>query len=171
MPQYVIDSRKELLDVIELDISPDEKEAMLKKVDNGRPYNWLIQNVYLGLRHTDYIIEYVTRPFNAKESRRLIYTHPEALSIEEMYKVAQIYEEGSDGWLDALLIAANLNPEDKTANLNAACGCVKMRRLTDAKEFLKKAGNLPEAAYLADIIRAMEVKVKWKMENDKVIMT
>ena len=73
--------------------------------------------------------------------------------------------------LNTLLITANLNPEDKTANLNAACGCVKMRRLTDAKEFLKKAGNLPEAAYLADIIRAMEGKVKWKMENDKVIIT
>ena len=36
---------------------------------------------------------------------------------------------------------------------------------------LKKAGNLPEAVYLADIIRAMEGKVKWKMENDKVIIT
>ena len=48
---------------------------------------------------------------------------------------------------------------------------MKMRRLTDAKNYLKKAGNLPEAAYLADIIRAMEGKVKWKIENDKVIIT
>ena len=171
MPQYVIDSRKELLDVIDLDISPDEKEAMLKKVDNGRPYNWLLQNVYPGLRHTDYIIEYVARPFNAKESRRLIYTHPEALSIEEMYKVAQTYEEGSDGWLDALLIAANLNPEDKTANLNAACGCVKTKRLTDARRYLKKAGTTPQANYLRDVIDAMEGKKAWKIENEKVIVT
>lgn len=171
MPQYVIDSRKKLLDVIDLDISPDEKEAMLKKVDNGRPYNWLLQNVYPGLRHTDYIIEYVARPFNAKESRRLIYTHPEALSIEEMYKVAQTYEEGSDGWLDALLIAANLNPEDKTANLNAACGCVKTKRLTDARRYLKKAGTTPQANYLRDVIDAMEGKKTWKIENGKVIVT
>ena len=171
MPQYVIDSRKKLLDVIDLDISPDEKEAMLKKVDNGRPYNWLLQNVYPGLRHTDYIIEYVARPFNAKESRRLIYTHPEALSIEEMYKVAQTYEEGSDGWLDALLIAANLNPEDKTANLNAACGCVKTKRLTDARRYLKKAGTTPQANYLRDVIDAMEGKKAWKIENGKVIVT
>ena len=144
---------------------------MLKKVDNGRPYNWLLQNVYPGLRHTDYIIEYVARPFNAKESRRLIYTHPEALSIEEMYKVAQTYEEGSDGWLDALLIAANLNPEDKTANLNAACGCVKTKRLTDARRYLKKAGTTPQANYLRDVIDAMEGKKAWKIENEKVIVT
>ena len=106
-----------------------------------------------------------------KEARGLRYTHAEALSLEEMYSVARSYDEGTDGWLDALLIAARQYPDDATANLNAACGCVKMRRLTDAKNYLKMAGNLLEADYLADIIRAMEGKGKWKMENDKVIIT
>ena len=170
MPQYVTDSRKELLDVIDLDMDPDEKEAALKKVDGGRPYNWLLQHVYPGLRHTDYIIEYVVKRYPVKESRRLIYTHPEALSTEEMYLVAQSYEEGSDGWLDALLIAARQYPEDKTANLNAACGCVKAKRMTDARSFLKKAGSTPQAEYLKDVMDAMEGKKPWKMENGKVIV-
>ena len=171
MPQYVIDHRDELLRVIDLNMDLDEKEQLLKQVGGGEPYRWLLQYVYPGLRHTDYTIEYEVKHYPVKEARRLIYTHPEALSIEEMYRVAQNYGEGTDGWLDALLIAARQYPDDATANLNAACGCVKMRRLTDAKNYLKKAGNLPEAAYLADIIRAMEGKVKWKMENDKVIIT
>lgn len=170
MPQYVTDSRKELLDVIDLDMDPDEKEAALKKVDGGRPYNWLLQHVYPGLRHTDYIIEYVVKRYPVKESRRLIYTHPEALSTEEMYLVAQSYEEGSDGWLDALLIAARQYPEDKTANLNAACGCVETKRFTDARSFLKKAGSTPQAEYLKDIMDAMEGTKPWKMENGKVIV-
>lgn len=170
MPQYVTDSRKELLDVIDLDMGPDEKEAMLKKVDGGRPYNWLLQHVYPGLRHTDYIIEYVVRRYPVKEARRLIYTHPEALSSEEMYLVAQSYEEGSDGWLDALLIAARQYPEDKTANLNAACGCVETKRFTDARKYLKKAGSTPQAEYLKDVMDAMEGKKPWKMENGKVIV-
>ena len=171
MPQYVIDHRDELLRVIDLNMDLDEKEQLLKQVGGGEPYRWLLQYVYPGLRHTDYTIEYEVKHYPVKEARRLIYTHPEALSIEEMYRVAQNYGEGTDGWLDALLIAARQYPDDATANLNAACGCVKTRRLTDAKNYLKKAGNLPEAAYLADIIRAMEGKVKWKMENDKVIIT
>lgn len=170
MPQYVTDSRKELLDVIDLDMDPDEKEAALKKVDGGRPYNWLLQHVYPGLRHTDYIIEYVVRRYPVKEARRLIYTHPEALSSEEMYLVAQSYEEGSDGWLDALLIAARQYPEDKTANLNAACGCVETKRFTDARKYLKKAGSTPQAEYLKDVMDAMEGKKPWKMENGKVIV-
>lgn len=171
MPSHVLDHLEALLQVIDSPTDPDEKEAILKRIGGGQPYNWLLKYVYPGLRHTDYTIEYEVKHYPVKEARRLIYTHPEALSLEEMYSVARSYDEGTDGWLDALLIAARQYPDDATANLNAACGCVKMRRLTDAKNYLKKAGNLPEAAYLADIIRAMEGKVKWKMENDKVIIT
>ena len=62
----------------------------------------MLQHVYPGLRHTDYVIEYVVKHYEVKDARRLIYTHPEALSVEEMYQVAKSYEEGTDGWLDAL---------------------------------------------------------------------
>lgn len=164
-PACVRNNRDELLRVIDLDMDADEKELLLKRVAGGEPYKWLLKNVYPGLRHTDYIVEYVVRSYPVKESKRIIYTHPEALSVEEMYRVAQSYEEGSDGWFDALTIAANQYPEDKTANLNAACACVKLKRLTDAKRYLKGAGDTKQARYLADIIKAMEGKCQWRMEN------
>ena len=171
MPQFVLDHRDELLRVIDLEIAPDEKETMLKHVGGGKPYNWLLQYVYPGLRHTDYTIEYVVRHYPVKEARRLIYTHPEVLSMNEMYQVATSYGEGTDGWLDALLIAARQYPDDATANLNAACGCVKMRRLTDAKTYLQKADGLEKAKYLADVIRAMEGTANWQMGGNKVVIT
>lgn len=164
-PACVRNNRDELLRVIDLDMDPDEKELLLKRVAGGEPYKWLLKNVYPGLRHTDYVVEYVVRSYPVKESKRIIYTHPEALSVEEMYRVAKSYDEGSDGWFDALTIAANQYPEDKTANLNAACACVKLKRLTDAKRYLKGAGDTRQARYLADIIKAMEGKCKWRMDN------
>lgn len=164
-PACVRNNRDELLRVIDLDMDADEKELLLKRVAGGEPYKWLLKNVYPGLRHTDYVVEYVVRSYPVKESKRIIYTHPEALSVEEMYRVAQSYDEGSDGWFDALTIAANQYPEDKTANLNAACACVRLKRLTDAKRYLKGAGDTRQARYLADIIKAMEGKCKWRMEN------
>lgn len=164
-PPCVRNNRDELLRVIDLDMDADEKELLLKRVAGGEPYKWLLKNVYPGLRHTDYIVEYVVRSYPVKESKRIIYTHPEALSVEEMYRVAKSYDEGSDGWFDALTIAANQYPEDKTANLNAACACVKLNRLTDAKRYLKGAGDTKQARYLADIIKAMEGKCKWRMDN------
>ena len=170
MPDYVLKHREELLAVIDSPMEPDEKEARLKYVGGGQPYRWLLQHVYPGLRHTDYVIEYVVKHYEVKDARRLIYTHPEALSVEEMYQLAKSYEEGTDGWLDALMAAAQQYPDDATANLNAASACVRTQRLTDAKRFLTKAGSSAEAIYLADVIRAMEGTVKWRMEDGKVII-
>lgn len=171
VPAYVLDKREELLRVIDSPLAPDEKEARLKQVGNGQPYRWLLQHVYPGLRHTDYIIEYVVRRYPVKEARRLIYTHPEALSVEEMYKVALSYGEGSDGWLDALMIAATEYPDNPSANLNAASACIRMRRLTDAKRLLGRVMPSREKQYLTDVIRAMEGSANWKIENGKVIVS
>lgn len=169
-PAYVWRHRAELLDVINRAMDPDEKEILLKQVGDGKPYAWLYKHVYPGLRHTDYIIEYKVEPYTSEDGRKLIYTHPEAMSLREMCLVAQSYNEGEDGWVDALLIAARRYPYDKTANLNAACACVKVGRLKDAKQYLKKAGYGSEATYLNDVIRAMEGSVNWYMEDGVVII-
>ena len=170
VPDVVLKNRNELLSIIDSLMDPDEKEEQLKKVGDGEPYSWLLKHVYPGLRHTDYIIEYEIKPFSVEKGRKLIYTHPEGLSLEEMYKVATSYEQGSDNWLDALLIAVKQYPNNETANLNAACGCVMTKRLNDAREYLKKAGNTFAAKYVANVINAMEGDVEWKLENGTVIV-
>lgn len=170
VPDVVLENRNELLSIIDRDMDPDAKEELLKKVGGGEPYKWLLEYVYPGLRHTDYIIEYEVTPFSVEKGRRLIYTHPEGLSLEEMYNVAMSYDEGSDNWLDALLIAVKQYPDDETANLNAACGYVMTKRLNDARKHLKKAGNSAAVQYVDDVINAMEGDVEWKLENGRVIV-
>ena len=166
----MLENRHELLSIIDRDMDPDAKEEQLKKVGNGEPYRWLLKHVYPGLRHTDYIIEYEVTPLSVEKGRKLIYTHPEGLSLEEMYKVAMSYDEGSDNWLDALLIAVEQYPDNETANFNAACGYVMTKRFNDARKYLKKAGNSAEAQYVANVIKAMEGDVEWKLENGKVVV-
>lgn len=170
MPEFVAAQRDALLRIIDSAADPDEKERQLKALDGGAPYKWLLDNVFPGLRHTDYIIEYIVQHYPVAEAKQLIYTHPEALSLNEMYSVAESFGEGTDGWYDALLTAAKQHPGDPAANLNAASASIRMRRLTDAKNFLRKAGNSQEAAYLAGVIKAMEGKAKWKFENDTVVI-
>ena len=169
-PDYVLEHRDEMLRIINRDMDPDAKEEVLKKVGGGEPYRWLLEYVYPGLRHTDYIIEYKVRAFSVEKGRKIIYTHPEAMSMEEMYKVATSYKEGSENWLDALLIAVEQFPDDETANLNAACGCVMTKRLVDAKKYLQKAGSTRQAKYVGNVIKAMEGSVNWKMVNGRVVV-
>lgn len=169
-PDFVIAHRDELINVIDKSMNPDAKEELLKKVGDGQPYQWLLQHVYPGLRHTDYIIEYEVKPYSVAKGRRLIYIHPEAMSLEEMYLVAQSYEEGSDNWLDALMIAVQQYPDSETANYNAACACVMTKRLNDAKKYLAKAGKSEDAKYVANVIRAMEGSVQWEIRNGRLIV-
>lgn len=171
IPDYVIQYRGELLRICGREMDPDAKEELLKRVGGGEPYRWLLENVYPGLRHTDYIIEYKIRPFSVEKGRRLIYTHPEGLSLEEMYNVAMSYDEGSDDWFDALLIAVKRYPNDKTANFNAACACVMRKRLNDAKSYLEKAGDSHAVQYVSNVIKAMQGDVQWKLERNRVIVT
>lgn len=169
-PAIVRKYRDELLEVIDRNMDPDQKEIVLKQVGRGEPYAWLYKHVYPGLRHTDYIIDYIVKPCSVEKGKDLIYTHPEALSLKEMFLVAMSYDEGSDGWVDALLTAARRYPYDKTANLNAACACVRIRRLADARRYLNKAGYGPEATYLNDVIQAMEGSVEWRIEDGRVVI-
>lgn len=170
MPEIVWRHREALLKVIDNTQEWDAKEQTLKQVGGGEPYAWLLRHVYPGLRHTDYVIEYEVQPYPVKDGRKLIYTHPSALSLQEMYFVAKSYKEGSDGWMDALLIAAQSYPEDEQANLNAACACVQKFRLTDAKAYLEKAGDSKDARYLRRVIRAMEGEGGWRIESGRIII-
>ena len=169
-PDFVIAYRDELISVIDKNMNPDAKEELLKKVGDGQPYQWLLQHVYPGLRHTDYIIEYEVKPYSVAKGRRLIYIHPEAMSLEEMYLVAQSYEEGADNWLDALIIAVQQYPDSETANYNAACACVMTKRLNDAKKYLAKAGKSEDVKYVANVIKAMEGSVQWEIRNGRLII-
>lgn len=171
VPFIVQEFREDLLKIIDADMENlDAKEELLKQVGRGEPYKWLLKYVYPGLRHTDYIITYQVKQFPVKVSRKLIYTHPEALSLKEFYMVAMDFGEGTDGWVDALLLAAQQFPEDETANLNAACACVKTHRFMDARKYLRKAGKTEQAIYLGQIIKAMEGDAKWRIENDRLII-
>ena len=168
MPQSVLKYRDELLTVIDCDMEPDAKEEALKRVGGGEPYRWLYKYVYPGLRHTDYIIEYVAGQYTPQEARDLLYIHPEALSAEELYDVAMSYDEDDDEYYDAIVTAARLYPDDETANLNAATVCVRRKRLKDARHYADRAGNSEDAVYLRNVIKAMDGSAQWEMEDGKV---
>lgn len=45
-----------------------------------------------------------------------------------------------------------------------------VRRLVDARRYLRKAGTSEQTRYVDNVIRALEGKAKWKMEDGKLIM-
>jgi len=145
--QSNISHRSEILDIIDSDREPDNKEWYLKSTYPDE-YRFLLHNSYPALRHTDYRIAYNIRTFNdVDEIRRIMAERPQKLSLNEFYLVAQEYEPGTDDFTEVFETAVRMFPADATANLNAANAAIRRDDFVTARRYLDKAGDSPEATY------------------------
>lgn len=133
--------KQEILQIIDLDEKDmDAKEKRIARFVGAETYRFLLNECYPALRHSDYTVSYTVRGFNIEETRELINTQPQQLSLQEIFNLAQTYEPGSEEFNHAFQVAALMFPNDPTANLNAAA--MEIQRggdLTVAKKYLAKA--------------------------------
>ncbi len=145
--QSNINHKAEILAIIDSDREPDSKEAFLKK-SYPQEYRFLLQSCYPALRHTNYRIAYTIRSYSdAEEIERIMHTHPQNLSLNELYIVAREYEPGTDKFTEVFETAVRMYPDDETANLNAANAAMSRGDNAAAERYIAKAGNSPEAVY------------------------
>ena len=100
-------------------------------------------------------IEYEIRHYdNLEEIQRVFAESPQKLSLNEFYRLAQMYEPGSDELNDVFETAVRMYPNDEVANLNAALSEMQNNDMSRAQRHLDKAGNSPEAIYARGILAA-----------------
>ena len=135
-----VDQREEVLAIIDTkDEDYDAKEMRIRRLGDGSIYAALLTDVYPGLRHSDYVVNYVVRGFDVEEAKRIIKERPQQLSLKEMFQVAQTYPKGSEDFNHVFDVAVRMFPEDPTANTNAAAIELEQRNLQRAERFLAKA--------------------------------
>ncbi len=149
--------RDALLEIVHSDLEPDTKDHTLK-ARYPEAYNIILNACYPYLRHSDYEVKYKIRPMTDQEAAQLIDTEPRLLSLTKMCRIARLYEVGSDDYNKVILTAANVYPTDTTANVNAANVMIRKGDLITAKEYLKRAGNTPEANNALGIIALTEMR-------------
>ncbi|MBE6288454.1 MAG: DUF3868 domain-containing protein [Mediterranea massiliensis] len=135
-----IEQKEEILEIIDAttDKDMDAKEMRIRKL-NPKVYAELLRDIYPALRHSDYVVHYVVRGFDVEEAKRIIKDRPQQLSLQEMFLVAQTYENGSEDFNHVFDVAVRMFPADPTANLNAAAIELQQGSLQQAANFLKKA--------------------------------
>lgn len=142
-----LEHRSEILAIIDSDRNPDAKEGLIKSRYPDE-YRSLLQNCYPALRHTDYRIAYTIRTYtDIEETKRIMQTQPQKLSLGEFYLLSQQYEPGSDEFTEVFETAVRMYPSDESANLNAANAALRRDDLAAAKRYLDKAGESAEAVY------------------------
>lgn len=151
-----IANRQGILDIIDSDLQPDPKNDAIR---NRYPqqYAFLLKEVYPGLRHSDYTIEYNIRNFtDLNEIRELIRTKPGKLSLNEMFAATSVMQPGSEEYNHTFDVAVLLYPDSEEANLNAANIAMQSGNYEKAASYLKKAGNSPTANYARGLLAALQ---------------
>ena len=138
--------KEELLAIIRADEPKDydRREAKLKALNGGASYRVLLRDIYPALRHSDYAVRYTIRSFTVEEARELIYSDPRQLSLNEMFRVAQTMEPGSDAYCEVFEIAVRMYPDDPVSSLNAANSALLNGDSAAARRYLAKAQEGPE---------------------------
>ena len=145
----------DVLNIIDSDMTPDEKDWTLKMRYTTFYKNVVLPVAYPSLRRTDYKVTYDVRNFSLEEARRIIRERPQKLSLNEMYLVANSYVEGSDDFNNVFDVAVRMFPESEIANVNAACVALENGNMKDAARFLANAGDSPEAKNAGGVFAAM----------------
>lgn len=150
-----LDDKAGLLAILDqTQLTPDTREWKLKQT-YPEQYRFLLDNVYPGLRHSDYAVAYVIRSYtDVEEIKAVLKRSPQKLSLHEMNIVAQSLEPGSDDYCEVFEIAVRMYPDDPVANLNAANIALGRNELERAAAYLAKAGESPEATYARGIYAA-----------------
>ena len=127
-----------LMDDSTLDI--DKKERQIAQLAGPQTYKYILEECYPALRHSDYTVNYTVRGFNLEETKEIIKTRPQLLSLQEIYRIAESCQPGSKEFNHSFQVAATMFPDDPIANLNA--GAMEIQKggdLTTAKKHLAKA--------------------------------
>lgn len=132
----------------------DRKEKTLKTDPRfARLYRTKILPVWFPrLRATTFAIQTRLKPMSDAELAEVIMATPEKMSLNQMYRFALLYPEGSDDFNRVIEIALRHYPSDPTAIINAATAYVNHGEYDRARALLVKAGDTPEANNLRGIV-------------------
>lgn len=163
----VLPSRENILNIVNGNVEPYQKNQNIKN-NYPKEYQWLLQNVYPALRHSDYRIEFEIRTYTeAAEILEIMQSQPQKLSLAELFVAANSQPEGSELYNKAFEIAVTMYPNDETANLNAGVNAMKRNDFIRAERYLEKAGSTSEAEYA----RAMSAYMRGENEAAKTALT
>ena len=132
------------------------REKQLMDLQGGAPYKDMLRRFFPKLRRIEIVVEYRIRKLNDSEIAEMIYTHPDLMSLEEIYAVARYYRPGTDQYREVYEIAAFYFPDDVIANVNAASAVMLTGDRESAWNYLRKAEADPRSWNNMGVLTLME---------------
>lgn len=114
------------------------RENYLMQLEDGRVYRELLRDFFPYLRRVELRLTYEPVPVGDAEAARLLYSHPEMLSLTDMYRVARYYPAATEQHREVYVIAAETYPESIVAQINAAAASLLLGDADTARRYLDR---------------------------------
>lgn len=151
-----LDHREEILAIVrDRNLEPDARNEKIRQTWPVQ-YKFILDTWYPALRHSDYTVQYKIRTMSDREAAKLLHTQPQLLSLNKMFRIANLYEPGSDEYNEVFDIAVRIYPNDPIANMNAANVALKRGLLDQAATYLDKAGDSPQATHSRGVLAMLQ---------------
>lgn len=134
------------------------REKQLMDLRGGEPYRDMLHRFFPRLRRLEVSVRWNIRAVSEGEAYRLIYTHPEWLSLSEMYGAARYYRPGTEQYREVYEIAAYRFPEDVVANINASSAVMLTGDVKSARTYLQRVESDPRSWNNLGVLALMEGK-------------
>lgn len=158
-----IENGQAILNIVNSNLADFDRNQKIK-TDYPEQYNYLLKNVYPGLRVSVYTVNFEVRSYDTvEEIVDVMQTAPNKLSVYELFEAATSQGEEGELFEEAVNIAVRTYPEDATANLNAGVLAMKKGDYATAQKYLDKAGDSDEAKFAKAQLDAL------KGENEKAL--
>lgn len=157
-PELSVTQRRELLELIDRPAyGPADYDAKEQELRTDPRFASLYRDKILpewfpALRTTRFRITTRLRPLSDEALAEVIKHTPEKMTLNQMFRVARLYPEGSDEFFNVMQTALRYYPDDPTANLNMAATLLQRGDIAGAEKCLEKAGDTPEALNARGII-------------------
>lgn len=133
----------QILSIIDSIPDPDERDVHIRRLDNGATYAYLLQHIYPLLRRVVCDAAYMVKPFTTEQAKQRMTLHPEQLSLNEMYLIAQSYPIGSPQFNELFAKMLYYYPQNIIARNNLAAVALEEGNIQLAKNCLE---NIQETA-------------------------
>ena len=114
------------------------RENYLMQLEYGRVYRELLRDFFPYLRRVELRLTYEPVPVGDAEAARLLYSHPEMLSLTDMYRVARYYPAATEQHREVYVNAAETYPESIVAQINAAAASLLLGDADTARRYLDR---------------------------------
>lgn len=154
-----LDDKEQILNIIHTVGIYDGREKKLMDMNGGRPYKYMLETLFPLLRRTDYKIEYYVPSFTIERGKQLLNSKPGMLSLDEMFRIANTYEKGSEAFNNVFKTAAAIYPSDKIASINAASALILEKDYKAAKKQLERYMDEPAVWNALAIVYMSELQI------------